>query len=111
MDPEEIAAFDRAHVHPTAPSLNFVTNMVGCMIVGEAVKLITGKGRCARYPDYLTFDLFDLKMKRRNSNSPLNPENLRRLSCEVKHKLAGSVRFGAGQLSTGPGSVKNDGSR
>jgi tRNA A37 threonylcarbamoyladenosine dehydratase len=78
-DPEEIEAFDRAHVHPTAPSLNFVTNMVGCLIVAEAVKLLTGRGNPIVYPHYLAFDLFWGRFRIRHSGSPLNPDNLRRL--------------------------------
>jgi hypothetical protein len=41
----ETGYFDREHIHPTAASLNFVTNMVGCLNVAEALKLLTGGGK------------------------------------------------------------------
>jgi tRNA A37 threonylcarbamoyladenosine dehydratase len=87
MNSTEIAEFDKRHVHPTAPSLNFVTNMVGCLIVAEAVKLLTGRGKCALYPRYLSFDTFDFRMRRRNSVSPFNPDNVRRVIAVLKGKL------------------------
>lgn len=77
--PEEIEDFDRAHVHPTAPSLNFVTNMVGCLIVAEAVKLLTGKGRVAQYPRYMSFDVFEGDYRILNEWSPINPHVARRI--------------------------------
>jgi len=77
MSPEEIARFDRENVHPTAPSLNFVTNMVGCLIVAEAVKLLTGKGKLAHYPRYVEFDSFTHRMKVKNSLSPFNCDTIR----------------------------------
>ncbi|WP_051617319.1 HesA/MoeB/ThiF family protein [Desulfonatronovibrio hydrogenovorans] len=88
MNSNEIAEFDRQHVHPTAPSLNFVTNMVGCLIVAEAVKLLSGKGKCVLYPNYLTFDTFDYRMKIRNSRSPFNPDNLKRLWSVGRSRLS-----------------------
>ncbi len=44
MNREELKVFDDQYVHTTAPSVNFVTNMVGCLIIAEAIKLITGRG-------------------------------------------------------------------
>lgn len=87
MESSEIEEFDRCNVHPTAPSLNFVTNLVGCLIVAEAVKLLTGRGKCALYPKYLVFDTFSYWMKMRNSHSPVNPDNLKRLWSVLKTKL------------------------
>ena len=81
---EEVADFDRRYVHDTAPSINFVTNMVGCLIVAEAVKLLTGEGKNVLYPKYLEFDTFDFSMKVRNSLSPLDPGNIRRARKLVK---------------------------
>jgi len=77
MTSEELAAFDEKYVHPTAPSVNFVTNMVGCLIVAEAVKLLTGKGKVILYPRYLEFDVFTFKMKTPSSRSILNPKNFK----------------------------------
>jgi tRNA A37 threonylcarbamoyladenosine dehydratase len=79
MTRKEIEEFDSQNVHPTAPSINFVVNTVGAMITGEAVKFITGRGKPVVYPKYRYFDLFDNKMKMRNSNSVFNPDNLKRL--------------------------------
>ena len=70
MNPDELDEFDRKFVHSTAPSVNFVTNAVGCFIVAEAVKLLTGRGKPVLYPKYLEFDLFDFRMAIRNSNIP-----------------------------------------
>lgn len=87
MTPEEVLKFDKSYVHATAPSLNFVTNTVGCLIVAEAVKLLTGQGKPASYPNYLVFDTFNYQMKIRNSNSPFNPDNINRLINMVKRKF------------------------
>lgn len=87
MSRQEIVDFDKQHVHPTAPSLNFVTNMVGCLIVAEAIKLITGKGKPILYPRYLSFDTFENNMTIRNSNSVFNPDNISRLISVVKSKV------------------------
>jgi len=63
MSPNEVLQFDKAFVHQTSPSLNFVTNMVGCLIVdcGGDNKLLTEKGKCVQYQhrSYLEFDIFD----------------------------------------------------
>lgn len=86
MTPEEVAAFDRQYVHPTAPSVNFVVNTVGCLIVAEAIKMITGKGKAVLYPKYLTFDTFTYSMKIRRSNSILNPDNIKRFASILRNK-------------------------
>ncbi|MFP3982492.1 MAG: HesA/MoeB/ThiF family protein [Desulfurivibrionaceae bacterium] len=87
MDRGEVAVFDKRNVHPTAPSLNFVTNLVGCLIVAEAVKLLSGKGKCVLYPRYLTFDTFNNHMKVRNSHSPFNPDNIKRVVTVARSRL------------------------
>lgn len=87
MTPEEVLQYDKSYVHPTAASVNFVTNMVGCLIVAEAVKLLSGEGRNVVYPKYLEFDTFDFSMKVRNSLSPLDPGNIRRAKSLVKNTL------------------------
>ncbi len=87
MTPEEVKQYDKNYVHPTAPSVNFVTNMVGCLIVAEAVKLLTGEGKCVLYPKYLEFDTFDYQMKVRNSLSPLDPGNIKRVKTLIEKKI------------------------
>jgi len=84
MSVNEIIEFDNQNVHPTAPSLNFVTNLVGCYIVAEAIKFITGKGDSVLYPQYFFFDTFKNKSYIRNSNSVFNPENISKLYSVLK---------------------------
>lgn len=79
MSREELIEYDREHVHSTAPSINFVTNMVGCLIVAEAVKLLTRRGRAITYPKYIRFDLFSPGLKICNQHSPFNRDNWQRL--------------------------------
>jgi len=79
MTVEEVQDFDQKLVHATAPSLNFVTNMVGCLIVAEAVKLLTGKGRSAQYPWFVEFDTFSCRMQKRHVLSPFEPGNVARI--------------------------------
>ncbi len=88
--PDEIAAFDRQNVHPTAPSINFVTNTVGCLIVAEAVKILTGKGRPVLYPYYLEFDLFRLRWRKCHIYSVTNPTNWAAVFRAVKGRLFSS---------------------
>ena len=79
MSPVEIEAFDDEYVHSTAASVNFVVNMVGCLIVGETIKLLTGKGENVFYPKYIDFDVEQCKMKIRESTSIFNKGNWQRL--------------------------------
>lgn len=79
MTRQELNLFDEQYVHATAPSINFVTNMVGCLIVAEAIKLITGRGKVIRYPQYLEFDVFNFKMKIRHSTSVFDLKNIKKL--------------------------------
>ena len=90
---EELAAFDAEHVHPTAPTLNFVTNMIGCLMVAEAIKLLTGRGHVIHYPRYLMFNAFDYQLKIKNSNSPLNRENLKRIVGALKSRVNSHLRI------------------
>lgn len=86
MSREELVEFDRKHVHATAPSLDFVTNTVGCLIIAEAIKLLTGKGTVVRYPQYLDYDIFECKAKIRNSVSITNPDNAKKILATVKSR-------------------------
>ncbi len=67
MTDEELANLDKAKV-PTA-SLGFLTNAVGCIVVAEAIKFITGKGKSYRYPKEIYIDLFNPKIKIRSARS------------------------------------------
>ena len=95
---EELGAFDHENVHPTAASINFVTNTVGCLIVGEAIKLLTGKGRPVLYPYYLEFDIFKLRWRRRHVHSLMNPGSWQAVLAAVKRRLSsfGTVKCRAG---------------
>jgi len=79
MNREELKVFDDQYVHTTAPSVNFVTNMVGCLIIAEAIKLITGRGKVILYPQYLELDIFNFKMKIKHSTSVFDLKNIKKL--------------------------------
>lgn len=87
MTKDEVTDFDKRFVHATAPSVNFVVNMVGCCIVGEAIKLLTGKGKSVTYPNRLEFDTFACTMHVTRSDSPLHPDNRTKLVNAVKSRL------------------------
>jgi tRNA A37 threonylcarbamoyladenosine dehydratase len=87
MNPEELDEFDRKFVHSTAPSVNFVTNAVGCFIVAEAVKLLTGRGKPVLYPKYLEFDLFNFRMATRSSYIP-DRGQIRKVFSVIRKRLA-----------------------
>jgi len=63
MTREELDALDEKWGIGTTPSINFITNMVGCLIVAEAVKLLTGRGRSIKYPKRIEFDVFEPHLK------------------------------------------------
>ena len=88
MSREEIEQFDKKNVHPTAPSINFVVNIVGAMIVGESVKLLSNEGKAVLYPKYRYFDLYENTMGIRNSISFINPDNLLNLINFLKTRFA-----------------------
>ena len=81
---EEICDFDKENVHSTGPSLNFVTNMVGCIITAEAIKMMTGKKRSISYPKYISFDVFDFCLRVKNEDSFFNKESWSRLFSVLK---------------------------
>jgi tRNA A37 threonylcarbamoyladenosine dehydratase len=86
MSREELAEFDQKFVHATAPSIDFVTNTVGCLIVAEAIKFLTGRGIVARYPKAIDFDIFKCKLKIINSNSIFSKGNILKVLSVTKHK-------------------------
>lgn len=65
---QEIEDLDKCKT-PTA-SLNFVTNLIACIVVSEAVKLMTGKGKVYCYPKEIILDVPRLKIKVCSSRSP-----------------------------------------
>jgi molybdopterin/thiamine biosynthesis adenylyltransferase len=76
MSRAELEAFDKRVMHPAMPTMNFVTNIAGAMIVGEAIKLLTGTGRPVCFPYVTDFDLFRNRMKVIHLYSPLRMETL-----------------------------------
>jgi tRNA A37 threonylcarbamoyladenosine dehydratase len=86
MDADTIACFDKENVHSTAPSLNYVTNMVGCIIVSEAVKLLTGYGKAVKYPYYLAFDTADFRFRIKHIFSLLELENYKKILNLIKQR-------------------------
>ena len=87
MTRQELNLFDDKYVHATAPSINFVTNMVGCLIVAEAIKLITSRGKIIHYPRYLEFDVLNFKMKIGRSTSVFDLKNIKKLFAIVINRL------------------------
>jgi len=79
MSVEEVRGFEQKFAHETSPSLNFVVNLVGCLIVAETIKLLTGQGKLAQYPWFVEFDTFSCRMRKRHSFSPFLPENIQRV--------------------------------
>ncbi len=88
MTEEELDDLDNVWGHKTAPTINFVTNMVGCLIVSETIKLITGMGKGVNYPYQIEFDLFSLTFKKRKSNSILRVSNYKKFLTIIKNKMA-----------------------
>jgi tRNA A37 threonylcarbamoyladenosine dehydratase len=86
MDRDELDAFDRKYVHATAPSIDFVTNTVGCLIVAEAIKVLTDRGSVTRYPKAIDYDIFRSKLKIINSNSIFSKGNILKVLSMTKHK-------------------------
>ena len=48
---------------PSYPAVNFTTNLVGCLVVAETIKFITGKSPTCLHPKEIDIDLFKRKMK------------------------------------------------
>ena len=90
MDIDELDEFDRKYVHATAPSVNFVTNTVGCIIVAEAIKLITGRGKPVLYPKYLEFDLFNVRMAIHSSYVP-SFSQIKKVANVIQKRLSGKL--------------------
>ncbi len=83
---QELADFDRKYVHATAPSIDFVTNTLGCLIVAEAIKFLTGRGSVTRYPKAIDYNIFKCRFKIINSNSILSKGNILKVLSMTKHK-------------------------
>ena len=78
MSPEELDKWDKQLMHAPAPTIGFVTNLTGCLIGTEAIKLLTGKGKVCHYPKRIDFNAFDLTLKVNNPHSIFNLSNYRK---------------------------------
>ena len=79
MTLKELDELDRKWGHKTSASINFVTNAVGCLIVAEAIKLLSGRGEVVKYPYQIEFDLFSIKLKKKKMYSPFALSNYKKL--------------------------------
>lgn len=75
MTPQELDEWDERLMHAPAATIGFITNLTGCLIGIEAIKLLTGRGKVCHYPKRIDFNAFDLKLKVSNPNSIFNPLN------------------------------------
>lgn len=79
MTRDELDEYDRKVMHPTMPSLGFVTNIAGAMIVAEAVKLLTQTGKVCKYPKAFDIDLYNHRARVIHLYSPFRLETLRKI--------------------------------
>lgn len=79
MTPEELADFNGEYMHGPGATVNFVTNIAGAMIVSESIKLLTGSGKPCCFPKMIEFDIYNLKLKVKNTYSPFSIENLKKV--------------------------------
>ena len=86
MTREELDEFDKNWMHPPMPTMNFVTNIAGAMIVCEAIKLLTGTGKVCNFPRAIDLDLYNHRMRIRNLYSPLHLETLQKIFSKKKNK-------------------------
>jgi tRNA A37 threonylcarbamoyladenosine dehydratase len=89
MSREELEAFDKQVMHPAMPTMNFVTNIAGAMIVSEAIKLLTDTGTVCKFPKAIDFDIYHNKIKIINLYSPLRSETYKK----VLQRNKGKERF------------------
>lgn len=86
MSREELKEYDKAVMHPAMPTMNFVTNIAGAMIVGEAIKLLTNTGKVCRFPNVISLDLYSNKMSVSNLYSPFSIETFKKIFGKKKGK-------------------------
>ena len=85
MTREELGEFDRRVMHPAMPTMNFVTNMAGAMIVCEAIKLLTDTGKVCRFPSVVDLDLYRNRMRTKNLYSPCHLETFKKVFGRLKN--------------------------
>jgi molybdopterin/thiamine biosynthesis adenylyltransferase len=88
MTREELDEFDKKWMHPPMPTMNFVTNIAGAMIVCEAIKLLTGTGKACNFPRAINLDLYTHRMKVINLYSPARLETYKKIFRRKSRKEA-----------------------
>lgn len=84
MTRKELDQFDKQVMHPAMPTMNFVTNIAGAMIVCEAIKLLTETGKVCRFPKAIDLDLYNNKLRARNMYSPFRLETFKKVFAKRK---------------------------
>ncbi len=79
MAREELDELNQRFMHPPMPTLNFVTNIAGAIIVSEAVKLLTETGKVCHLPKVIDLDLYKNRMRIRNLYSPFRLETIKKV--------------------------------
>ena len=79
MTNQELDELDKKWNPGSPPSFNFITNLCGCLLVAEAFKYITGKGKACHYPRSLELNIINWKLKITNSFSPFNKKNIKKI--------------------------------
>ena len=86
MTRDELDSFDNQVMHPAMPTMNFVTNIAGALIVTEAIKLLTNTGSVCKYPRAFDINLYHQKAKRLHLYSPFRVETFRKILDRNKGK-------------------------
>jgi molybdopterin/thiamine biosynthesis adenylyltransferase len=89
MTRQELDVFDSQVMHPAMPTVNFVTNIAGALIVAEAIKLLTGTGKVCKYPKAWDIDIYHLSARVVNLYSPFRIETFRK----ILNRNRGKERF------------------
>jgi|GEM_PF-1413802 len=84
MTREELTEFDQQVMHPAMPTMNFVTNIAGAMIVCEAIKLLTNTGKVCGFPKFADLDLYHNRMRVKNLYSPLHLETFKKIFAKFR---------------------------
>jgi len=74
MSREELDDLNGRVMHPAMPTMNFVTNIAGAMIVCEAIKILTDTGKPVLFPRVVELDLYKNRMRVKNPYSPFQKE-------------------------------------
>ena len=79
MTREDLDKWDKQLMHAPAATIGFITNITGCLIGTEAIKLLTGKGKVCHYPRWIDLNCFDLTLKVTNPHSIFKLSNYKKM--------------------------------